>query len=986
MSAGAALAQAAPQTPSVPPPAAPAKPKAPPTSAAEDARQDAADEAAANATPDIVVKGRRPNMQAGYGAVVGDIAPELTMSPADIQSFGDATVTELLNDLAPETRSDRGRGQSGPVILLNGRRISGLNEVQNIPTEAILRVDILPEELALKYGYSADQRVVNIVLRRVFRAVTGEGVGGAASEGGDPTAQAEADKFEVRRDQRTNVDLKYQYAAGLTDAQRDVTEPAGAPFDFAGNVLAATPGGTIPDLSALTGEPVTVAGVPAGLGAGAAPTLAEFLPFANLPNVADTAADHSLVPATQSLTGNVVIARALGAGINAAFNVTLAGNSSRALQGLPGVSLAVPAGDPFSPFGEPVVVDRYVAGAAPLEQDVDGWTGHVGLALNKDVGPWRLSLTTAYNHGDTITRTTTGIDAGPLQAALDAGSPGADPFGPLPGGLLTAGALSTARAISDGGNVQVLANGPLLKLPAGDLYVSAKLGDVAALAQSSSAGFSGAPLRQSLARNNAQALLNIDLPLTSRDRHVLGALGDLHANLNTAIDDYSDFGLLTTLGYGLNWTPVSWATLIVSETHDHQAPTLAQLDGPVVATPGVRLFDYASGQTVTVTEVSGGNPALQADSRDVMKVGLTLKPIPNKDVTLTANYVDSHIANAIGALPAATAAIEMALPGRFQRGAGGDLTEEDNRAFNFASQDRQELRWGINVSLPVGKQPPARPQFAPGRGRRGGGAGGGFGGAPGGRGGGQGRPGAGFGVQPPEAAPADGAPDENGGPGASEGAAAAGDSGGFPGGGGQGGGAGGYGGGGFGARGGGGFGGGRGGGRGGGFGGGPPTPGGRLQFALYHTIIFRDREQVTAGGPALDFLGGAPMGGAGGQYQHEIEAQFGYTDNGYGVRLSADWKSGTTVLGAVTGSPGDLVFSPISTVNFRLWDDFSPQKKLLAKWPILRGVRLTLNVSNLFNQTLSVRDTVGPTPLIYQPAFLDPTGRTISLGVRKIFY
>ena len=60
------------------------------------------------------------------------------------------------------------------MVLLNGRRISSLNEVQNIPTEAILRVDILPEEVSLKYGYTADQRVVNIVLKRRFRAITGE--------------------------------------------------------------------------------------------------------------------------------------------------------------------------------------------------------------------------------------------------------------------------------------------------------------------------------------------------------------------------------------------------------------------------------------------------------------------------------------------------------------------------------------------------------------------------------------------------------------------------------------------------------------------------------------------------------------------------------------------------------------------------------------------------------------------------------------------
>ena len=70
------------------------------------------------------------------------------MGPAEIQSYGVSTVTELLDELAPQTRSDRGRGGESPVVLLNGRRISGFNEIRDIPVEAILRVDILPEEVS----------------------------------------------------------------------------------------------------------------------------------------------------------------------------------------------------------------------------------------------------------------------------------------------------------------------------------------------------------------------------------------------------------------------------------------------------------------------------------------------------------------------------------------------------------------------------------------------------------------------------------------------------------------------------------------------------------------------------------------------------------------------------------------------------------------------------------------------------------------------
>jgi hypothetical protein len=92
----------------------------------------------------------------------------------------------------------------------------------------------------------------------------------------------------------------------------------------------------------------------------------------------------------------------------------------------------------------------------------------------------------------------------------------------------------------------------------------------------------------------------------------------------------------------------------------------------------------------------------------------------------------------------------------------------------------------------------------------------------------------------------------------------------------------------------------------------------------------------------LELLDGAAAGGAGGQYQHEIEAQLGYTDNGYGARLSADWRSATTVYRRGGRLDRNPEFSDVATVNLRLWDDFTPQRALIERYPFLRGVRVTL--------------------------------------------
>ncbi|MCH7861508.1 MAG: hypothetical protein IH998_07425, partial [Proteobacteria bacterium] len=94
----------------------------------------------------IVVNGVLP------GAVKTDVKPEVQLNPADIRAYGASNVSELITALQAQLGSSSGRGDEQPVILISGRR-SSMNEVRDLPTEAIDRIDILPEEVALQYGY-----------------------------------------------------------------------------------------------------------------------------------------------------------------------------------------------------------------------------------------------------------------------------------------------------------------------------------------------------------------------------------------------------------------------------------------------------------------------------------------------------------------------------------------------------------------------------------------------------------------------------------------------------------------------------------------------------------------------------------------------------------------------------------------------------------------------------------------------------------------
>ena len=120
--------------------------------------------------------------------MVGDIPPENMLTSRDVRATGATSISELLDAVAAADRQRAGRGGERPILLLNGQRISGFRELRDLPPEAIERMEILPEEVALKYGYAADQRVVNIVLRRRFNSTSVEAGGKVATDGGYASA------------------------------------------------------------------------------------------------------------------------------------------------------------------------------------------------------------------------------------------------------------------------------------------------------------------------------------------------------------------------------------------------------------------------------------------------------------------------------------------------------------------------------------------------------------------------------------------------------------------------------------------------------------------------------------------------------------------------------------------------------------------------------------------------------------------------------
>ncbi|MCJ2178041.1 TonB-dependent receptor [Novosphingobium album (ex Hu et al. 2023)] len=877
---------------------------------------------------EIVVTG-----QAVPGAVIGDIPPENQLGRAEIESYGVDSISDLLDEIADQTTSIEGRdSSSGPVVLVNGKRVSGVNEVGDLPVESVLRVDILPEEVALKYGYDAQKKVVNIILKRRFQSKVINLDAGMSAEGGGGQGQGAFTYTRIHDNDRLNLLGRVKTQAAILESDRDI-------------------------------EPDADSGVTEAAG------------------LADDRAYRTLQDSTRSYELNASLAHELSSTANASFNLRGSYDTSRALDGLATGALTIPADNPYGD-GTETEITRYLSDRALVQKSETGSVS-AGGTVNVELSTrWRVSVIGSYEHSQTDTHTGTGYDLAAIQDALDAGDTAVDPYGVLPSDLLGSILTNRAKSNTDTASASMLLNGKLFAMPAGDVGVSVKLGGDFT-SQTSSSMRNGTASDSDAERTNGSAQLSFDVPLTSSKKGVQGSVGTLSANFNGGITQVSDYGSLATFGYGLNWAPVSGVTIIAAVNEDRSAPTVSQLGSPVLTTTKVRVYDYVSGNSVLVTRTSGGNPDLKADDRHVFKLGLNATLLSEPKLNFSATYADSRNRNAIMSLGGVTADLEDAYPDRYVRDASGELTDVDTRSVNVYRQHTEQVRWGFNFSAVLRKpkrppRPPRREDAAGGQGGEGarqwqpgqqpneGGPasapdqqGQGAEGGPGQLGSeitvtgsreeehpdrGFGPPPDGFGPPPDGMGPP---PDGMGPP-----------PGGFGGPGGP---------------------------------GGPRGPGGRgffggsdngarLLLSLYHTWLLRDEVQLTADSGTIDLLHGGTLTGSTSP-QHQIQAKLGVIDNGVGLRFDGTWKSGTDVTGD-TASSGDLHFSSLFTLDLRLFANL--QNRFRGKgWA--RGTRVSFSVENLFDQRQRVTDGMGATPYAYQPDYLDPMGRTVKLSLRRIF-
>jgi iron complex outermembrane recepter protein len=150
--------------------------------------------------------------------------PIATLDEAEIAAYGAASIADLLAALTPQTGSGRGRGDGIPVILVNGQRIASFREMRNFPPEAIRKVEVLPEEVALRFGYPPDQRVVNFILKDNFRSRTAEIKFGLPTRGGFSTSALEGSLLKINGSSRLSVTGSTDDTTPLYESERGVIQ------------------------------------------------------------------------------------------------------------------------------------------------------------------------------------------------------------------------------------------------------------------------------------------------------------------------------------------------------------------------------------------------------------------------------------------------------------------------------------------------------------------------------------------------------------------------------------------------------------------------------------------------------------------------------------------------------------------------------------------------------------------------------------------
>lgn len=627
-------------------------------------------------------------------------APVVAVSQKDIQNQPVTTTTDLLRQLpsvvglgananfggalnnsnANITGGNgvnlRGLGTEATLTLLDGRRLpnGGVQGQYFDPsvfsTEAITRLEVLPDGGSAIYGADAVGGVINVITRRRYDGVEALAKAGFASGANQYQGAVLGGKgwgsgnvvftYEYQHQDALAASARSLYTDNLTPyGQSDLRLFNAAP----GNILisgvyypipAAAPGAiTSAQLQAASAaHPANRESIDKGVTAipGQDRHSAMLSVYQDItPDVTvwteDFYAHRQLIQSIGAQTANLTVP-ATNAYFVAPTGVTLPNCPASA--GAPAGTKCETVTYSFSNDFGPRVRNAY----AQVYQGAAGIDAKLG-------GSWKLSAFASYGR-DSEEREQYAINNPQLIAALNNSNPATalDPFG---GGGVTnrqtlAAILGKAIVHTDNDLYDAVAkiDGSLLQLPGGPLKVAV-----------------GGEFQRQVFRYNTPDTINtpnvsiwetvlatdsrtvgsgfgeVFVPIVGSSNAMPG-LRELAASAAVRYDSYSDFGSTTNPKFALKYSPFEGLSLRGTYGTSYQAPSLSDV---LPATLGVTVSNFAdptssSGQT-QVLWLRGANTSLKPETAKISSVGADYKPTFLPRLSLSLTYYNVNYTNRI---------------------------------------------------------------------------------------------------------------------------------------------------------------------------------------------------------------------------------------------------------------------------------------------------------------------------------------------------
>ncbi|MBB4799062.1 outer membrane receptor protein involved in Fe transport [Brevundimonas bullata] len=592
----------------------------------------------------------------------GSATPLVQAAGSDVGASNDVYATGI---------NLRGLGPASTLVLVNGRRMAGTGsraefaDVSALPSAAVQRVDVLLDGASALYGSDAIAGVVNVIMRRSFDGQETRMRASVAQGGGEDLIFSHL-AGRTWSNGAAYLSYEYQTVNGLSSLDRPYTvdgdlRPFGGTdhrrfYSGPGNIVAFVGGAYVTQFAIRPNASGTAQG-PADFAAGAENREANSLGVDLLPSLERHSAygrfsqslgdrleitgdvrynrrDHDVATAASGGVVTVTNANPWFVSPTGASSHTIAYSFARDLGTARSrgrsESLGFTLGGRFD-LTSTWSVEAYVAGAE--ERGDFGNSNRInsrflaealGNIPDDPATPYRAAVDGYYNiFGDGNANSREVLDF--------IGSGG-----------------SRVRNRSRASSANLLAQGPILRIPGGEVAIA--LGAQFRKESFETGGESfisgvtpilrATPRRE---RSIVAAFVEARIPLVGADNARPG-LRSLDLSLAGRIEDYDDFGTTTNPKVGLVWSPVKNLGLRASWGTSFRAGALPQLFDPMGVSP--LFLSGENGANILTLQLNGGNADLKPETAETLTLGFDYRA--SAGATFSFNYFDTRFTDRIG--------------------------------------------------------------------------------------------------------------------------------------------------------------------------------------------------------------------------------------------------------------------------------------------------------------------------------------------------